>query len=194
VTNAWHRPRWQRSALPRATVVPPGQKPGTLPPITSRQGLVCGIHRKLPVSRVGGLRTTSRDRDSRALAGALPVWADTLARLRSASFQPVPARVRRGSLESGSFADGLETTPGLQRGQPSSSRCRGTRAIGLRNLGAAPADKRRNLANRQKWGDKRSSHGSRTIVQLKTLAAVLAAACCFKRLFRPPRAASGFAE
>jgi penicillin-binding protein 1B len=42
-------------------------------------------------------------------AGALPVWADTLARLRSASFQPVPPE----SVEDRwiGFADGLETTP-----------------------------------------------------------------------------------
>jgi penicillin-binding protein 1B len=41
-------------------------------------------------------------------AGALPVWADTLARLKSASFQPVPPE----SVEDRwiGFADGLETT------------------------------------------------------------------------------------
>ena len=42
-------------------------------------------------------------------AGALPVWADTLARLKSVSFQPVPPE----NLEERwiSFKDGLETTP-----------------------------------------------------------------------------------
>jgi penicillin-binding protein 1B len=42
-------------------------------------------------------------------AGALPVWVDTLARLKSASFDPVPPE----SVEDRwiSFADGLETTP-----------------------------------------------------------------------------------
>jgi penicillin-binding protein 1B len=42
-------------------------------------------------------------------AGAMPVWADTLARLKSASFQPVPPE----SLEDRwiGFGDGLETSP-----------------------------------------------------------------------------------
>ncbi len=42
-------------------------------------------------------------------AGALPVWADTMARLKSASFQPVPPE----SVEDRwiGFMDGLETTP-----------------------------------------------------------------------------------
>jgi penicillin-binding protein 1B len=42
-------------------------------------------------------------------AGALPVWADTLARLKSVSFQPVPPElVEDRWIE---FGDGLETTP-----------------------------------------------------------------------------------
>ncbi len=42
-------------------------------------------------------------------AGAMPVWADTLAKLKSASFQPVPPE----SVEDRwiGFGDGLETTP-----------------------------------------------------------------------------------
>ena len=32
-------------------------------------------------------------------AGALPVWGDTIASLKSASFQPVSAGTRRGSLD-----------------------------------------------------------------------------------------------
>jgi len=43
-------------------------------------------------------------------AGALPVWADTLAKLKSASFQPVaPELVEDRWI---GYADGLETTPG----------------------------------------------------------------------------------
>jgi penicillin-binding protein 1B len=42
-------------------------------------------------------------------AGALPVWADTLARLKSASFQPVPPELVEDRWIG--FADGLETTP-----------------------------------------------------------------------------------
>ena len=42
-------------------------------------------------------------------AGALPVWADTLATLKSASFQPVPPELVEDRWIS--FADGLETTP-----------------------------------------------------------------------------------
>ncbi len=41
--------------------------------------------------------------------GALPIWADTLSRLRSASFQPVPPEnVEDRWIQ---FSDGLETTP-----------------------------------------------------------------------------------
>ncbi len=42
-------------------------------------------------------------------AGALPVWADTLATLKSASFQPVPPELVEDRWIA--FADGLETTP-----------------------------------------------------------------------------------
>jgi penicillin-binding protein 1B len=42
-------------------------------------------------------------------AGALPVWADTLAKLKSASFQPVPPDLVEDRWIG--FADGLETTP-----------------------------------------------------------------------------------
>jgi penicillin-binding protein 1B len=41
--------------------------------------------------------------------GALPVWADTLARLKSASFQPVPPELVEDRWIG--FGDGLETTP-----------------------------------------------------------------------------------
>src|SRR6202041_2164024 len=42
-------------------------------------------------------------------AGALPVWADTLAKLKSASFEPVaPELVEERWI---GFGDGLETTP-----------------------------------------------------------------------------------
>jgi penicillin-binding protein 1B len=41
--------------------------------------------------------------------GALPVWADTLAKLKSASFQPVPPELVEDRWIS--FGDGLETTP-----------------------------------------------------------------------------------
>ena len=41
--------------------------------------------------------------------GALPVWADTLARLKSSSFQPVPPEVVEDRWIG--FGDGLETTP-----------------------------------------------------------------------------------
>ena len=43
-------------------------------------------------------------------AGALPVWADTLSRLKSASFQPVPPEQVEDRWIG--FGDGLETTPG----------------------------------------------------------------------------------
>ena len=43
-------------------------------------------------------------------AGALPVWADTLSRLKSASFQPVPPEQVEDRWIG--FSDGLETTPG----------------------------------------------------------------------------------
>ena len=43
-------------------------------------------------------------------AGALPVWADTLARLKSASFEPVSPELIEDRWIG--FADGLETTPG----------------------------------------------------------------------------------
>jgi penicillin-binding protein 1B len=42
-------------------------------------------------------------------AGALPVWADTLARLKSASFEPVPPEQVEDRWIG--FSDGLETTP-----------------------------------------------------------------------------------
>jgi penicillin-binding protein 1B len=42
-------------------------------------------------------------------AGALPVWADTLAKLKSASFQPVPPELVEDRWIG--FGDGLETTP-----------------------------------------------------------------------------------
>ncbi len=42
-------------------------------------------------------------------AGALPVWADAMARLKSASFQPVPPDLIEDRWIG--FADGLETTP-----------------------------------------------------------------------------------
>jgi penicillin-binding protein 1B len=42
-------------------------------------------------------------------AGAMPVWADTLARLKSAPFQPVPPELVEDRWIG--FADGLETTP-----------------------------------------------------------------------------------
>jgi penicillin-binding protein 1B len=42
-------------------------------------------------------------------AGALPVWADTLARLKSVSFQPVPPELVEDRWIG--FGDGLETTP-----------------------------------------------------------------------------------
>jgi len=42
-------------------------------------------------------------------AGALPVWIDTLARLKSTSFQPVPPELVEDRWIG--FADGLETTP-----------------------------------------------------------------------------------
>jgi penicillin-binding protein 1B len=42
-------------------------------------------------------------------AGALPVWADTLARLKSASFEPVPPELVEDRWIG--FSDGLETTP-----------------------------------------------------------------------------------
>jgi penicillin-binding protein 1B len=42
-------------------------------------------------------------------AGALPVWADTLARLKSASFEPVPPELVEDRWIG--FGDGLETTP-----------------------------------------------------------------------------------
>jgi len=42
-------------------------------------------------------------------AGALPVWADTLSRLKSASFEPVPPELVEDRWIG--FADGLETTP-----------------------------------------------------------------------------------
>jgi len=42
-------------------------------------------------------------------AGALPVWADTLARLRSASFEPVPPELVEDRWIG--FGDGLETSP-----------------------------------------------------------------------------------
>jgi penicillin-binding protein 1B len=42
-------------------------------------------------------------------AGALPVWADTVARLKSASFQPVPPELVEDRWIG--FSDGLETTP-----------------------------------------------------------------------------------
>jgi penicillin-binding protein 1B len=42
-------------------------------------------------------------------AGALPVWADTLARLKSASFEPVPPELVEDRWIG--FTDGLETTP-----------------------------------------------------------------------------------
>jgi penicillin-binding protein 1B len=41
--------------------------------------------------------------------GALPVWADTVARLNSASFQPVPPDLVEDRWIG--FDDGLETTP-----------------------------------------------------------------------------------
>jgi penicillin-binding protein 1B len=41
--------------------------------------------------------------------GALPVWADTLARLKSASFEPVPPELVEDRWIG--FADGLETSP-----------------------------------------------------------------------------------
>jgi penicillin-binding protein 1B len=41
--------------------------------------------------------------------GALPVWADTLARLKSASFEPVPPELVEDRWIG--FGDGLETTP-----------------------------------------------------------------------------------
>jgi penicillin-binding protein 1B len=42
-------------------------------------------------------------------AGALPVWADTLAKLKSASFEPVPPELVEDRLIG--YGDGLETTP-----------------------------------------------------------------------------------
>jgi penicillin-binding protein 1B len=42
-------------------------------------------------------------------AGALPVWADTLAKLRSASFEPVAPELVEDRWVG--YADGLETTP-----------------------------------------------------------------------------------
>jgi penicillin-binding protein 1B len=42
-------------------------------------------------------------------AGALPVWADTIASLKSASFQPVPPELIEDRWIG--FTDGLETTP-----------------------------------------------------------------------------------
>jgi penicillin-binding protein 1B len=42
-------------------------------------------------------------------AGALPVWADTLAKLKSASFEPVPPELLEDRWIG--FGDGLETTP-----------------------------------------------------------------------------------
>jgi penicillin-binding protein 1B len=42
-------------------------------------------------------------------AGALPVWADTLARLKSASFQPVPPEQVEDRWIG--YLDGLQTTP-----------------------------------------------------------------------------------
>jgi penicillin-binding protein 1B len=42
-------------------------------------------------------------------AGALPVWADTLAKLKSASFQPVPSELLEDRWIG--FSDGMETTP-----------------------------------------------------------------------------------
>jgi penicillin-binding protein 1B len=42
-------------------------------------------------------------------AGALPVWADTLAKLKSASFQPVPPELVEDRMIG--YGDGLETTP-----------------------------------------------------------------------------------
>jgi penicillin-binding protein 1B len=42
-------------------------------------------------------------------AGALPVWADTLAKLKSAAFQPVPPELVEDRWIG--FGDGLETTP-----------------------------------------------------------------------------------
>ena len=42
-------------------------------------------------------------------AGALPVWAETMASLKSASFEPVPPELVEDRWIG--FADGLETTP-----------------------------------------------------------------------------------
>lgn len=57
-------------------------------------------------------------------AGALPVWADTLAHLKSASFQPVPPELVEDRWIG--FGDGLETTPACSADAVSIAVPRGT--------------------------------------------------------------------
>jgi penicillin-binding protein 1B len=70
-------------------------------------------------------------------AGALPVWADTLGRLRSVSFEPVPPELVEDRWIS--FADGLETSPACSADAVAVSVPRGTALPAKPGCGSPPA-------------------------------------------------------
>jgi penicillin-binding protein 1B len=69
-------------------------------------------------------------------AGALPVWADTLASLKSASFQPVPPELIEDRWIG--FADGLETTPACNADAVMVAVPKGTALPGKTGCGSSP--------------------------------------------------------
>jgi len=69
-------------------------------------------------------------------AGALPVWGDTIASLKSASFQPVPPELIEDRWIG--FADGLETTPGCSADAVAVAVPKGTALPGKPGCGSSP--------------------------------------------------------
>ena len=71
-------------------------------------------------------------------AGALPVWVDTIASLKSASFQPVPPELVEDRWIG--FEDGLETTPDCSADAVVVAVPKGTVLPGKPGCGPSPPD------------------------------------------------------
>ena len=69
-------------------------------------------------------------------AGALPVWGDTMASLKSASFQPVPPELIEDRWIG--FGDGLETTPACNADAVAVAVPKGTALPGNPSCGSSP--------------------------------------------------------
>ncbi len=112
-------------------------------------------------------------------AGALPVWADTIASLKSASFQPVPPE----SVEDRwiGFEDGLETTPECSADAVVVAVPKGTALPGKPGCGPSPRD---SLGDKIKAWFKHMVHLRTCAVLLA--AAALSAACSLFRPTAPP--------